>query len=289
MLNMDVTCGRSGGWPVCWESSTGLPVLCRAGLCDASLDEYMAEAGIGGAGSSPAGVGGIEPPGVVSGVEPLSLFSSSSRMAPRTLRTMLPTVSSRGAASTNFLPTSWTRVMSLPGSLARVVETTFRSSHAVARAHSFGPRICRRRRRDIKYSIDFSTGPEGSKARKDARPGGGGRSEAITTDWLRGGHRMSQGFLLLQWYGRCVRQRKCGRYCLDIAGGRPVCFMSNATVLLVCSPGNKFVTCGTLKFHPPQQQQHVLGSRNCSTRLRCLHFGPMHDKHDPICPTSPAS
>jgi len=144
MLNMEVTGGLRSGVPVCCDSSAGL-----LGMFASSLLGNMVEADIGGAGISTAGVGGIEPTSLEPG-DPFSLFSSSSRIAPSTLRTILPTVSSLGAASTSLFPTSWTRVMSLPGSLARVVETTFLSSHAVARAHCFGPRICRLRSREMR-------------------------------------------------------------------------------------------------------------------------------------------
>ena len=69
--------------------------------------------------------------------------------------------------------------MSLPGSLALVVETTFRNSQAVARAHCLGPRICRLRKSELRYAIDFSTGQDGRFDRNDASPGGGGSSAAM--------------------------------------------------------------------------------------------------------------
>jgi len=173
MLNIEVTGGLRSGVPVCCDINGGLECMVVS-----SLLENMADADMGGAGSSTAGVGGMEPISLEAG-EAISLFSSSSRMAPKTLRTMLPTVSSLGAASTSLLPTSWTRTMSFPGSVAFVLETTFLSSQAVARAHCLGPRICRLRSNDTRYSIDLSTGQDGKFARKDARPGGGGKSAAM--------------------------------------------------------------------------------------------------------------
>lgn len=187
ILNIDVTGGRRSV-PVCWESKAGLAAMAVA----SSLLPKTADADNGGCGISPAGVGGIEPISLDVGVS-ASLFSSSSRIAPSTLRTMLPTVSSLGAASTSFLPTSCTLVISFPGSGARVVETTFLSSHAVAKAQGLGPRTCRRRRRETRCSIDFSTGHDGKLDLNNTRPGAGGRSIAMvfanydllnSTDWV---------------------------------------------------------------------------------------------------------
>ncbi len=173
MLNMEVTGGLRSGVPVCCDSRAG-----RLSGAGSSLLGNIVEADMGAAGISAAGVGGIEPTSLEPG-DPFCRFSSSSRMAPKTLRTILPTVSSLGAASTNLLPTSCTLRRSLPGSLALVVETTFLRSHAVARAHCFGPRICLLRSSEIRYSTDFSTGQDGRFALKDTSPGGGGSSAAI--------------------------------------------------------------------------------------------------------------
>lgn len=186
MLNIDVTGGLLSVMPVCCDSRAGLG--CGGPNGELSLAGAIADAGNDGVGSSPAGVGGIDPVSLPEGVS-ASRFSSSSRIAPSTLRTILPTVSSRGAASTNFLPTSCTLSINFPGSIALVVDTTFRNSHAVANAQGFGPRICLRRNNAMRYSTDLSTGQDGRFARKVARPGTG-RSAAMI-EWCKTCHGIS--------------------------------------------------------------------------------------------------
>jgi len=76
-------------------------------------------------------------------VSPSRSSSASSRMTPRTRRTMFPTAISRGWAAVNLWPTCCTRSINLPTSVILKVATTRRMRCAVAMAHGLELRIWR--------------------------------------------------------------------------------------------------------------------------------------------------
>ena len=113
-----------------------------------------------------------EPKSLLKALESPPRFSStSSRIRPSTRRTMLPMVSSLGAASTSRFPTFCTLSRSLEESAPRVKDMTLRRRYAVAIAHDFEPLIWRLLSKAMKYSVDVSTGSVATVLRKDAMPG----------------------------------------------------------------------------------------------------------------------
>ena len=141
---MDVTGGRPCT-PVCCDIRGGRLLgngseMSRRGAMPGGEKEALKGA------ASVCGVCGLDPaslPKLLRSLSPL-LSSSSSRIKPKTRRTMFPTTSSRGCAAMSRLPTSWTFCISLTGSDALVMDTKRRSSSAVAMAQGFEPLICSR-------------------------------------------------------------------------------------------------------------------------------------------------